>query len=357
MKIQKIVAAGAVIAMLTTAGQVMARGAAEPEPRTVVATHSILGDLVANVAGDTVELQVIVGANQDPHVYEPAPADSIKLRNAALVFENGLQLKGWFDGLYERSGSTARRVVVSDGIHNLLAYDGHGHDDHGHEHDDDHHDDHGHEHDDDHGHEHDDDHGHGHGHGHGHDDDHHHDHDLGDDEPHVWQSVHNAEDMVKVIRDALIETFPEHADTYRANAAAYIEQLEELDDYIKQQAASIPESRRKLVTSHGAFDYFADRYGFTVVGTALGSVTTETRDPSAGEIAALVDEIRALEVPAIFAENIVNRSVIDTIAREAGVRVLYPLYSDALSDADSPAATYLGMMRHNIDLIVDGLAE
>ena len=333
MKIRKIVAAGAVIALVTTAGQIMARGSAESETKTVVATHSILGDLVANVIGDTVALEVIVGANQDPHVYEPAPADSIKLRNAALVFENGLQLKSWFDGLYERSGSSARRIVVSHGIHHLLSSDGHGHDDYGHGHDN----------------EHDDD---------GHDDDHHDDdHDHGEYDPHVWQSVHNAEDMVEGIRDALIETFPEHAATYRANAAAYIEQLEELDDYIKQQAARIPESRRKLVTSHGAFDYFADRYGFTVAGTALDSVTTESRDPSAGEIAALVDEIRALEVPAIFAESIVNRSVIDTIAREAGVRVLYPLYSDALGDADSPAATYLGMMRHNIGLIVDGLVE
>lgn len=318
------------VLLLTAAAPLFARGAAETEPTTVVATHSIIGDLVANVAGDTIELQVLVGPDQDPHVYEPAPADSITLRNAVLVFENGLQLKSWFDGLYERSGSTARRVVLGEQLHHLLPWGGHGHD-HGHSHDD-----HGHGHShDDHDHHEDAHHNDHHGHDDHHADDHHHDH--GDYDPHIWQSVHNAEDMVKVIRDTLIEVFPEHADTFRANAAAYIEELEALDDYIKEQVARIPEQRRKLVTSHGAFDYYTDRYGFTVVGTALGSVTTEGRDPSAGEIAALVDEIRALDIPAIFAETIVNRAVVDTIAREAGVQVLYPLYSDALGAPVPPA--------------------
>ncbi|MFW6362285.1 MAG: metal ABC transporter solute-binding protein, Zn/Mn family [Spirochaeta sp.] len=320
-----IIGLTAVVLLGYAIGPVFARGAAEAQENTVVAEHSILGDMVARIAGDTISLSVLVGPGQDPHAYEPAPADSIQLRNAVLVFENGLELTGWFDGLYIRSGSTARRVAVAEGLHGLPASD---------EHDDEHDEDEHHED------EHDED-----------------EHDHGEYDPHVWQSVHYAIEMVEIIRDTLAEEFPQHADTYRENAAAYIEELESLDGYIREQVQRIPPHNRLLVTSHGAYDYFAEEYGFDVVGTALGSITTEVQDPSAGQIAVLVDTIRRLEIPAVFAEAIVNRSVVDTIANEAEVRVLYPLYSDSLGDTDSGAVTYLEMMRHNIDLIVDGLAN
>ncbi len=334
------------------ATQVFAGGSAEEPERErlhVVATHSIIGDFVENVAGDAVELTVLAGVNQDPHVYEPAPADSAAVLGADLVFENGLLLKGWLDPLYRQSGSTATRVVVSDGAR-LLDYAG-GHDDHGHDdhgHDDHGHDDHGH---DDHGH---DDHGHDdHSHGHDHD----HDHVHGEYDPHVWQSVANAIVMVENIRDALVDADPANASGYEDNAAAYIAELEELDDYIFELAEMIPHERRILVTGHLAYQYFADRYGFRQLGATLGAITTEGADPSAGEIAALIDEIRKTGAPAVFAENIMNSALAQQVAGEAEVAFVSPIYSGAIDEPGSDAASYIGMMRHNIEIMVDALAE
>ena len=319
------------------ATQVFAGGSAEEPERErlhVVATHSIIGDFVENVAGDAVELTVLAGANQDPHAYEPAPADSVAVLEADLVFENGLLLKGWFDPLYHQSGSAATRAVVSDGAR-LLGYEGgnddHGHDDHGH-------DDHG---DDDHGH---DDHGHG-------------DHGHGEYDPHVWQSVANAIVMVENIRDALVDADPANAELYEDNAAAYIGELEELDDYIFELAEMIPHERRILVTGHLAFQYFADRYGFRQLGATLGAITTEGADPSAGEIAALIDEIRETGAPAVFAENIMNAALAQQVAREGDVDFVSPIYSGAIDEPGSDAASYIGMMRHNIEIMVDALAQ
>ncbi len=307
-----------------------ARGAAEEAPEDgrlrVVATHSIIGDFVRNVAGEEVELTMLAGPNQDPHVYEPAPADSRILLEADLVFENGLQLKGWLDPLYAQSGSNATRVVVSDGVR-LLDYEGeHGHDDHGH-----------------------DDHGHSH--------DHDHDHVHGDYDPHVWQSVANAIVMVENTRDALMDADPANAELYEANAAEYIAELEELDDYIFELAELIPQERRLLVTGHEAFHYFADRYGFRTVGAALGAITTDEAEPSAGEIAALIDEIREVGAPAVFSETIVNPTLARRVAEEAGVQFVSPIYSDALDEPGTEAGTYIDMMRHNIEIMVDALAR
>ena len=314
------------------ATQVFAGGSAEEPERErlhVVATHSIIGDFVENVAGDAVELTVLAGVNQDPHVYEPAPADSAAVLGADLVFENGLLLKGWLDPLYRQSGSTATRVVVSDGAR-LLDYAG-GHDDHGH-------DDHGHD-------EHEDD---------DHEDD---DHEHGEYDPHVWQSVANAIVMVENIRDALVDADPANASGYEDNAAAYIAELEELDDYIFELAEMIPHERRILVTGHLAYQYFADRYGFRQLGATLGAITTEGADPSAGEIAALIDEIRKTGAPAVFAENIMNSALAQQVAREAEVAFVSPIYSGAIDEPGSDAASYIGMMRHNIEIMVDALAE
>ncbi len=454
-----------------------ARGAAEEAPEDgrlrVVATHSIIGDFVRNVAGDAVELTMLAGPNQDPHVYEPAPADSRILLEADLVFENGLLLKGWFDPLYRQSGSNATRVVVSDGVR-LLDYEGehghdhgHGHDDHGHDHGHDSHDhasvgeigefrildrgsgravvadirdnhwhgaipnvpvgdrvslgaiivsadgrdrdlsdpavndfivalapgatedivefvDHGdHVHirgiaegstevvfswthrgelryvtppiavrvdHDVHGHAHDD-------HDHGHDHDHDHDHVHGEYDPHVWQSVANAIVMVENIRDGLMDADPANAQLYEDNAAAYIAELEELDDYIFELATMIPHERRILVTGHLAYQYFADRYGFRQLGATLGAITTEGADPSAGEIAALIDEIRDTRAPAVFSETIVNPTLARRVADEAGVEFVAPIYSDALDEPGTEAGTYIDMMRHNIEIMVDALAR
>lgn len=269
----------------------------------VVATFSILGDVVANVGSDRVALTTLVGPDGDAHVYEPTPQDAAAIANAAVVFENGLGFEAWLDELVEGSGTTAVRVVTTDGIEaGVLVEDG-----------------------------------------------------VEEQDPHVWQDVQNEIVVAEHVRDALVAADPDGKDAYEANAAAYIDELEALDAEIEERVASLPAERRKLVTTHDAFGYFARRYGFEIVGTAL-PVSTEAADPAAGDVAALVDRIRAAGVPAIFAENIENQALLERVASDAGVALGQDLYSDALGPAGSPGETYLGMMRANSDAIVGALS-
>jgi ABC-type Zn uptake system ZnuABC Zn-binding protein ZnuA len=174
-------------------------------------------------------------------------------------------------------------------------------------------------------------------------------------DPHVWQDVSHSRAMVTAIRDALIKADPTNAASYRTNTAAYLKQLAELDSYIVAQTKLIPEARRQLVTPHNTFAYFAEKYGFKVIGTALGSVTTDTANPSPTEIAELVEEIKAAGIPAIFPENIANNKTLEQIAKESGVKLAPPLFTDALGDAGSKGDTYLNMMRYNITTMVEAL--
>lgn len=277
-------------------------------PLRVVATYSILGDLVQNIAGENIELTVLVGPDGDSHVYEPTPQDAVALAKADLVFENGLEFETWLDDLYESSGSTALRIVVSDDI-DPLPFEGH---------------------------------------------DPAPDHENGESDPHIWHDPNNAVVMVKNIRAALVEADPANADTYNANAEAYTAQLTELDAAIREQVATIAEANRILITSHDTFGYFADEYGFEI-SSAIASVSTEAADPSAGEIAELVEFIQAEGVPALFAENVTNPDLMQRIADEAGVVLAANLYTDALGQAGTPGATYLEMMRYNIDTIAAAL--
>lgn len=270
----------------------------------VVATFSILGDVVANVGGDRVALTTLVGPDGDAHVYEPTPQDAAAIANAAVVFENGLGFEAWLDELVEGSGTTAVRVVTTNGIEaGVLVEEG-----------------------------------------------------VEEQDPHVWQDVRNEIVVAEHVRDALVAADPDGKDAYEANAAAYMDELEALDAEIEERVASLPAERRKLVTTHDAFGYFARRYGFEIVGTAL-PLSTEAADPAAGDVAALVDRIEAAGVPAIFAENIENQALLERIANDAGVEPGPDLYSDALGPAGSAGATYLGMMRTNVDAIVGALSR
>ena len=165
----------------------------------------------------------------------------------------------------------------------------------------------------------------------------------------------NAIVCVGNIRDALAQADPTHAQAYRARADAYDKQLEALDAYIAQQINSLPQERRKLVTSHDAFGYFGQRYGVDISRSALESVTTEAADPSAMQLAAVVDQIKAAGVPVIFRESMQNPRLIDQIASDANVKVGPPLYSDALGAPGSDGDTYLKMMRYNADVLVIAL--
>ncbi len=285
----------------------------------VVATFSVVGDLVRNVAGDHVELITLVGSDGDAHTFEPAPQDAAALAKAAVIVENGVGFEGWLDKLYASSQSKAKRVVASKGL-KLRDAD----DEHEHEAKKD-----------------------------GDKQKHKHDHD--DQDPHVWHDVQNAIHMTGVIETELAKADPANAAKYRANAAAYAKQLQELDQWVLDQVATVPEARRKLVTSHDTFGYFAQRYGFKVVGTALGSFSTETADPSAADFAKLCATIKAAKVPVVFAENIQSAKVVHRLAQEAGVKLAPPLFTDALGKEGSEGDTYLKMMRHNVAVIVNNL--
>jgi len=287
----------------------IARAADKP---VVVATFSVLGDLVAAVAGDAADVRTIVGAGVDTHTFAATPADAIALADANLVFAIGLDFEPWLDDLLQGSGESATVVTLTDGLP-LRAAD---HIDAADAPSDDH----------------------------------------GASDPHVWHDVQNAIRMTDAIRDALVAADPANAATYEANADAAIANLEELDAWVLERVATLPEDRRKLVTAHDTFGYFADRYGFAILGTALGT-TTEQAEPSAADIVALVDEIRAAGVPAIFVENVQNPALMESIASEAGVAIAPPLYSDALGAPGSPGEHYDGMMRSNVDTIVTALGQ
>jgi zinc/manganese transport system substrate-binding protein len=285
----------------------------------VVATFSVLGDLVHNVAGDQVDLVTLVGPDGDAHTFEPAPTDGVALAKADVLFENGAGLEPWLDGLYKSSQSKARRVVVSKGLKLIEAdEEEHKHDQKapkkdsgGHKHE--------------------------------------------DLDPHVWHDVRNVMHIVEAIRDQLAELDPPNAEKYKANAASYMQQLKDLDGWVVQTVATLPEGERKLVTSHDTFGYFSRRYGFQVLGSGLESVSTEASDPSAADFAKLCDSIKAAKVPAIFAENVQNPKLMQRLATEAGVRLGPPLFTDALGKTGSEGDTYAKMMRYNVTTIVGQL--
>jgi zinc/manganese transport system substrate-binding protein len=304
------------------------------EKLDVVATFSVLGDLVGRVGGDAIDLHVLVGAGVDTHTYDPAPEDLVRLSEADVVFENGLEFETWLERFYESAEPTGTLVVVTEGIAPLESGDGH--EEEGHEGEDEAHEATPHV-----------------------DEEEHHedeaDHDHGAFDPHVWHDVSNAIVMVENIRDALSEADPANAAVFEANADATIADLEALDAWVHDQVATLPEEQRKLVTSHDTFGYFAEAYGFEVVGTALGSLSTEVGDPAAGEIAGLVGEIQDAGVCAIFAENVSNPDLMHAIAEEAGVALAPTLFTDALGPEGSGGATYDEMMRSNVTTIVESL--
>ena len=283
-------------------------------PLKVVATFSVLGDLTEAVGGDNIELTTLIGPGVDAHSYDPSPTDLAMLEQADVIVENGLEFEPWLDNFLGSTNFQGGRIIASNGITPRHTDET--------EHEDVHDEDHAH---------------------------------SGDD-PHVWHSVPNAIVMVENIRDGLKAADPDRAAAYDASAAAKISDLEQLDAWVREQVATLPEDRRKLVTSHDTFGYFADAYGFQIIGTALGSLSTEAGDPSARQIAQLVGQIREAGVPAIFAENVANPDLMEAIAAEAGVTLAPPLYSDALGAPGTPGDTYDGMMRSNVDTIVQALS-
>jgi zinc/manganese transport system substrate-binding protein len=267
----------------------------------VVATFSILGDMVRNVGGERVEVATLVGPNGDAHVYSPTPADGRRLTEAKIVFTNGLKFEGWIDRLVKSSGTGAEKVEAAKGVKPLKGEEE----------------------------------GHRHGHDHGH----------GGSDPHAWQSIGNAKIYVANIRDALIAADEAGKATYQANAASYLKRLDEVEAEVKGLVAKIPPERRRIITSHDAFGYFEEAYGIDVV--APQGVSTES-EASAKDVARIIQQIKRERIAAVFVENVSDARLMERIAKETGATIGSRVYSDALSEPNGPAGTYIDMMRHNI---------
>jgi zinc/manganese transport system substrate-binding protein len=299
-----LIAAAALALMLP-----LAAGAQAQEKVKVLASFSILADLVREVGGERVEVSTLVGANTDMHGFQPTPAHVKAVASAQLVVINGLGLEGWADRLVKSANYKGARVVATKGVKALTAETE----------------------------------GHGHNHKHKHSDRY---------DPHAWQEVANVKIYVANIRDALIGVDPAGKEIYAKNATAYLQKLDALEAEIKQLFAGKSEKERRVITSHDAFHYFGDAYGIEFLAAQAAGGDTQ---PSARDVARLIQQIRKEGVKAIFVENISNPRIIEQIAKETGAKIGGTLYSDALSEASGPAATYLDMMRHNAKTIAAAL--
>ncbi|MGB3237666.1 MAG: metal ABC transporter substrate-binding protein [Geitlerinemataceae cyanobacterium] len=268
----------------------------------VVSTSTIIADLAQDVGGDRIEHTGILEPGADPHVYEPVPEDSIALEKANLIFYNGYNLEPGLIKLMKTAGSNAQQVAVGEVVKPLdFEYEG-----------------------------------------------------QKQPDPHVWGDVKNAIAMVEVIRDSLIELSPEDRELFTQNATTEIEKLQKLDVWVKEQINTIPALRRKLITTHDAFQYYATAYGLEVAGTLIGISTEE--QPSAQTVQKLVEEIKNLGVPAIFAETTINPQLIKTVAEEANIKLAdRELYSDSIGAPGSDGDSYIKMIVANTTAIVEAL--
>jgi zinc/manganese transport system substrate-binding protein len=299
----------------------------------VVASFSIIADFAKNVGGNRVDITTIVGPDGDAHVYEPRPADAVAVSKADVVLVNGLAFEGFLKRLIDTSGTRAPVVELTKGVQPLKLSEepaGHAHpeaeEEEGHDHKAE-------------------EAGHSHETAEAHDHEGHH---HGEFDPHAWQSIKNAEIYVKNIAGAFCEVDKAGCATYTANSQAYIAKLATLNEKLKTEIAAIPPEKRTIITSHDAFGYFEHAYGLEFL--APEGISTDS-EASAADVAKLVDQIRHDKASAIFVENITDKRLMDQIAKETGLKVGGTLYSDALSTADGPAATYIDMINHNIDTI------
>lgn len=270
---------------------------AQDSPLSVVASFSLLADMVAQVGGPAVRVHALVGPDADAHAFTPAPADAQRLASAGLIVVNGLGFEGWIDRLVKASGSKAPVLVASNGI--TLRRVG------------------------------------------------------GLTDPHAWQSLVAAQRYVENIRAALVAARPAQAAAIDARAKAYSAQLAALDASVRARLAAVPAAQRRIVTSHDAFGYLADAWGLEM-RTAQG--WTSAGEPSAADVAKLIRQLKAQQARALFVENISDPRLVERIAREAGASVGGTLYSDALSPPGTRADSYLKLMTHNAETLLAALA-
>lgn len=271
------------------------------EPLPVVASFSVLGDLVHQVGGDDVAVTTLVGAGGDTHVYQPVPSDAQSLAKAQLVFVNGLGLEGWMERLIQASGTKAQVVTVAAAVKaSSMKEDG-----------------------------------------------------KTVTDPHAWQDLSNGRLYVKAIAAALVKADPAHADGYNSRAEALDKELAGLDGWVKTEIAKVPAAKRRVITTHDAFGYFGRAYGVSFLAPV--GISTEAEPTPAG-IAKLAKQAKAEHIKALFIENLSDPRLIQTLARDAGTQVGGELFSDSLSPADGPAASYQQMFRHNVPAMVEAMS-
>ncbi|MGB8842402.1 MAG: zinc ABC transporter substrate-binding protein [Aliidongia sp.] len=268
----------------------------------VVASFSVLGDLVSQVGGDDVQIDTLVGPDGDVHVYQPSPGDARKLAAARLVVVNGLDLEGWMARLIASAGFKGAIVTATHGIEPLHMVEG--------------------------------------------------GKTLPD--PHAWQDLANGRVYVRTIATALAAADPAHAAGYASRAAAYDAELAGLDDWVKQEIGTIPPEKRRIITTHDAFRYFGHAYGIEF-SAPVGM--SEDSEPSAGAVATLIRAIRQDHIRALFIENMTDPRLIEQLARETGTVPGGTLFADALSKPGEGGESYVAMFRHNVPAMVAAMAR
>ncbi len=287
-----------IVTILIMASAILLRGQDKP---LVVASASMIADMTRQMAGDKVNVRMIVPIGGDPHLYEPTPRDVQMVNNADLILVNGLTFEGWINELIANSGTKADVVVVTEGLEPLSSQTY-----------------------------------------------------KNSVDPHAWMSVENGKQYARNIAQALKTLDPVNQNFYQQNLARYLGELTDLDQYILKAIASIPEKRRVLITSHDAFQYYGKRYGIKL--EAIMGISTEA-EPQTSDILRVSRTIRESEVPAVFIESTINPKLIEQIAKDNKVHIGGKLYADSLGDDNSPANTYVNMLRYNTDTIVEALSQ
>jgi ABC-type Zn uptake system ZnuABC Zn-binding protein ZnuA len=281
---------------LSACGGTPASNAGTSDP-VILTSTTFLADIARNIAGDRVEVESLLPTGADPHSYQPTPQDAAKIAQSKLLIINGAEYEHFLETLLENAGGERTIIEASAGTSPRE--------------------------------------------------------EAGGVDPHMWLDPNNVITYVENIREGLTHLDPEGAAVYRSNADAYTATLKNLDQWIMDQVSQIPPERKLLVTNHESLGYFAERYGFTMAGTIIESFSSGA-SPSAGQMANLIDQIKASGAPAIFLDASDNESLAKQIANETGVRVVTDLHLESLTDGP-PAATYIDMMKHNVTLIVNAL--
>ena len=270
----------------------------------VLTTTTFLADITRNIAGDRLKVESLLPVGTDPHSYEPVPADVAKINQSKLLIVNGLEYERFLDPLLESEGGEHTIITASDGLKPNGMED---------------------------------------------------EEDVGEmvDDPHMWLDPTRVITYVENIRKALTNLDPSGAAVYESSADAYSAKLKDLDAWIKEQVLQIPAEKRLLVTNHDALGYFSEHYGFTIVGAVLPGVSSDA-STSAGQMAKLVDQLKASGAPAIFLDEVENPALAQQIADETGVKIIEDLHVESLTDG-APAGTYLDMMKYNVTRIVNAL--